>query len=360
MKKITILAYYDRLSLFHSLKPFLFSKHSKYFKFTNSQDYVLNKDKNDILIMVRWFLKPDVVDLDFLKKARKKYKRIAFFNGNAGGAINRPEVLPFVDLFYNKALFKDRNLYKKNFYGDEMFSEYHHIHHNIVDENPIIRNVIQHDDDIKKLRLSWNIGVTDFPNTKLRQRIGVLIARYLGPKFMKFLYHKDFWKGACQKNDFKKRVIHGRLGYPEKKTIAHQRRLIAEIIKNNSIFLYGKVNQKQFNKEVKESMITLSPFGWGELCKRDFEAVYYRSLLLKPDMSHLETWPNIFIDGETYVSFKWDLSDMEEKALYYLNNDSKREEIINNAFNNYKEQLEMLDSRFETILEEIIDEKIRG
>lgn len=355
MKKITVLAFYDRLSLFHSLKPFIFSKNSRFFKFTNNPDYVLNKDKNEILIMVRWFIKPDRVDMDFMKKVRAKYKTIAFFNGNAGGAINRPEILPYVDFFFNKALFRDRSLYKKQFYGDEMFTDYYHNNYGVVDSKEVTREVVKDDALLDKLRLSWNIGVTDFPNTKLRQRIGVVLAMVFGPKAVKFLYHRDFWKGSGVKGSKKQYSVHARLGFPARESINFQRRLIVDKIKENSDFLNGRVEQKQFNREIKESKIILSPFGWGELCKRDFEAVYNRSLLLKPDMSHLETWPDIFIPGETYIPFKWDLSDMEEKASYYLENEDEREAIIDMAYNAYREQLEALTERFDNIIKEIVE-----
>lgn len=356
MKRITVLAYYDRLSIFHSLKPLIFSRYSRYFTFTNDPSYVLEKDKNSILIMFRWFLKPDMTDLEFMKKLRKKYDRIAFFNGNAGGAINRPEVLPYVDLFYNKALFKDKTLYKQELYGDELFSDFHHKRDGVIDESPVKRQLIESDEDLKKLRLSWNIGVTDFPNTKFRQRVGVALSMVFSPKIARWFYHRDFWKGACSKGTPKKRVVHGRLGFPGKKSISYQRRLIVDMIKDDQSFLNGQVNQKQFNRELMESMITLSPFGWGELCKRDFEAVYFRSLLLKPDMSHLETWPDIFIENETYVPFKWDLSDMKERAEYYLKNEDEAQKIVDQAFDNYKKQLEGLNDRFESILKEIIGE----
>lgn len=354
MDKVTVLAYYDRLSIFHSLKPLLFSKYRKYFKFTNSQDYVLKKDKNRVLLIFRWFLKPDKIDLEFLKEARKKYDRIAFFNGNAGGAIHRPEVLEYVDLFYNKALFKDRSLYKKHFYGDEMFSEYYHMNYGVADDNPTRRAVVKNDELLNKLRLSWNIGVTDFPNTRFRQRVGVFLSRIFGPKIAIPFYHRNFWAGSCEKGSVKSFNVHSRLGYPAKKSIHFQRKLIGKTIGENPNFLKGRVDQKQFNLEIKNSKIILSPFGWGELCKRDFEAVYNRSLLLKPDMSHLETWPDVFIENETYVPFKWDLSDMVEKAEYYLENSVERERIIEKAFEVYKEQLSNLNQRFESILKEIV------
>ena len=34
--------------------------------------------------------------------------------------------------------------------------------------------------------------------------------------------------------------------------------------------------------------------------------------MLKPDMAHLETWPEFFRPGETMLVHRWDLSDLEE------------------------------------------------
>jgi len=30
-------------------------------------------------------------------------------------------------------------------------------------------------------------------------------------------------------------------------------------------------------------------------------------------MNHLETWPNLWIENETYLPFSWDFSDFDEK-----------------------------------------------
>jgi hypothetical protein len=74
-----------------------------------------------------------------------------------------------------------------------------------------------------------------------------------------------------------------------------------------------------------------SPFGYGEVCWRDYEAVIAGSMLLKPDMSHIESSPDIFIPGQTYVPLRWDLSDLEEKAKHYAQNDAERIRIAENA-----------------------------
>ena len=357
MNKITVLSIYDRISVYHTLKPFLYSKHRKnQFVYTSDPDYVMNKDKNETLIMLRWFLKPDKVDFDFLKAIRKKYKRIAFFNGNAGGSIIRPEVLPYVDLFYNKSLFKDRSLHKKIYYGDELFSQFYHDNYGVVDDNPKERQLPGSEEELKKLRISWNIGVADFPNARYAQRAGVALARIFHVKLAKIFYHRDFWKGAAKPEDPKPMAVNARMGFPAPKSIHYQRKMIVDIIKDNPDFLYGRVSQHQFNREIKKSKIILSPFGWGELCKRDFEAVYNRSLLLKPDMSHIETWPDLFKPEETYVPFMWDCSDLVEKAHHYLTHDKERLDIVENAFLSYKEQMDSLDDRFESIMKEITGE----
>ncbi len=99
-----------------------------------------------------------------------------------------------------------------------------------------------------------------------------------------------------------------------------------------SVIKAGRVSRKQFLQELMDSRLCFSPFGYGEVCWRDFEAMFSGSLLLKPDMSHLECYPDVFIPDETYVSLNWDLSDLEEKIVYYLAHDDEREQICRQAF----------------------------
>jgi len=93
----------------------------------------------------------------------------------------------------------------------------------------------------------------------------------------------------------------------------------------------GFIPRRQYERELKGSRIVFSPFGWGETCWRDFEAICYDSLLVKPSMEYIDTEPNIFIPGETYVPVRWDFADLEEKCRYYLENPEKADRIIKNA-----------------------------
>lgn len=84
--------------------------------------------------------------------------------------------------------------------------------------------------------------------------------------------------------------------------------------------------------ELRSSKICFSPFGYGEVCWRDFEAVANGAVLLKPDMSHIRTDPDIFVAGETYMPVRWDLSDFQEKVHLLLGDADLRARLSNRAF----------------------------
>ena len=49
--------------------------------------------------------------------------------------------------------------------------------------------------------------------------------------------------------------------------------------------------------------------------------------MIKPDMKHIKTWPNIYIPMDTYIPCRWDFSDLEEKVRWALKNISKAQNI---------------------------------
>ncbi len=87
----------------------------------------------------------------------------------------------------------------------------------------------------------------------------------------------------------------------------------------------------RYLREAIQCRIVFSPFGWGEVCFRDFEAVACGSVLLKPDMSHVETWPDVFEAGVTYVPVRWDLSDLAERIEQVLDHPAEAEAMVKEA-----------------------------
>ena len=353
MSRITVLAINDRIACFHSLKPFLFSRDPGRFDFTSSPEWCMRRDRNSVLVMVRRFIKPDRVDLDLMRQLRGKYARIAFFHDDAGGGIPRLEVLPLVDLFYTKALFRDRSLYGKSLYGKELYSDFFHRRYGVTDPLPRVRATESRPAELAKLRLSWNIGIGDYPRGKLRQRAGVAASIAFGFRAARVFYGRSRLPKDLIASNRGLYPVHARLGLAGPPSITHQRVLILNRIAGNPDFVVGPISQRRFNYEIAHSRITLSPFGWGELCLRDFEAVRSGSLLLKPDMSHLETWPDIFLPGETYAPFDWEGTNLVERAREWLADELGRKRVARRAYESYRDQLAGMNGRFELIVSEI-------
>lgn len=81
-----------------------------------------------------------------------------------------------------------------------------------------------------------------------------------------------------------------------------------------------KIPQQQFYENMYNSKIVTAPIGYGEMAVRDIEAASFGSILLKPDMSHIDSYPFIYEDKKTYIACKYDWSDIEEKIDFILSN----------------------------------------
>jgi hypothetical protein len=358
---ITILAHYERISLFHTMEPFFSGKFRRLFHITQSFDHCLNRDKNKMLFMERCFqhreprdLAPD--ELSAIKKLRDKYQTIVFFCGQPEAGTNRLDLLPYVDRLFYKSVFADGENYRRDLYAKNLFADYYHHKYHVSDRDVEYRcSPVLNGEDAKRIGLSWSIGVGDYPRRHWPQRIGTALARAGFPGLGRFF---KTGRGKKPPPDFsgaaRSVAVHARIDPVSCESIAYQRRLFLERIAGNPLFLTGIVPQNQYYRELYDSKITLSPFGWGEVCFRDFEAVISGSLLLKPDMSHLQTWPDIYLPYETYVPVNWDGTDLVEKTETFLANDRERRRIAENAYEQYYAQLAGLEDRFIELFQDLL------
>lgn len=67
---------------------------------------------------------------------------------------------------------------------------------------------------------------------------------------------------------------------------------------------------KEYYQIMQHSKIVFAPFGYGEMAPRDVEAVQFGSILMKPDMSHVNTVPNVY-NASTYALIDWEGKNME-------------------------------------------------
>ena len=100
-----------------------------------------------------------------------------------------------------------------------------------------------------------------------------------------------------------------------------------------------KVSQQEYYNKMYNSKIIMAPIGYGAMAPRDIEAAMFGSILMKPDMSFIDSKPFIYEDNETYIAVKYDWSNLEEKLDYVLSNYSElREYLIQNMRKRYDKE----------------------
>ena len=58
--------------------------------------------------------------------------------------------------------------------------------------------------------------------------------------------------------------------------------------------------------------------------------------LIKPDMSHLETWPDLYIPYETYFPISWDIEKWNDEFDNILSDETRRKKIAKEGQDRFK------------------------
>jgi len=238
---------------------------------------------------------------------------LIYFDGDDDLCVLWPEVAEVADAYVKKHLFLDRAEYKKSRIGKTNLTDYvaktsgFDFSTNVIPESPPLD-----DAQIKKLVLGWNIGLDD--------KIFDLRASYPEPPT----------------DDDKDIDVVCRASVPDHSWIFSLRApVIAQIESLSSrhkvLTPDHKVSQETYNQEMLRSRICVSPFGYGEICWRDFEAILCGCVLVKPEMSHVETAPDVFIPNETYVPIRWDCQDLGDRLTELLEQPEERQRLRDRA-----------------------------
>lgn len=203
-------------------------------------------------------------------------------------------------------------------------------------------------DQLKKIKLGWNIGLNDY--------------RYFGYKLSRLsnflsygLYPVKLSKVEKERPldlTFRGTIHKGKNGSSK---ISEQRNNILKLLgeSNMNIASGSAIPKLKYWKELRNSKLSISPFGWGEICYRDFESFISGALLIKPSMQHLETYPDVFKPYETYVPVNWDLKDLPEKLDHLTANYSEFKQIASNGQEVYYNAMNDSDSFVNTIIKAI-------
>lgn len=241
-------------------------------------------------------------------RKEKPLAKIVFMDSYAPTDLRLAEVVDTsIDLYLKKHVLRDRSRYGLPTKGDTNLVDYY-----------------------------GKLYGFQYPETRFIVPSGLLDKLIVGPSFATANYLLPNFMGSAQPMAFKREIdIHARFNGNGTGWYGRMREHASEKAKNISgvrIATGRIVSHRSYMREMRASKMCFSPFGYGEICWRDYEAVMNGAVLIKPDMSHVETEPDIFQAFKTYVPVNWDFSDLEEKVRYYLGKDTERNMIAQNAF----------------------------
>lgn len=279
---------------------------------------ILSKPIFNLLNEEKYILDIDGPVLTFLKNAKKKVPRIIWMDTADSTSTTHFEVLPFVHKYLKKQILKDKSLYETQFYGGRIFTQFYHQNF-FVDDADVYPRIASLEEGEEKLGLSWNIGLGDMINAFSQNKKSMIYGRFfnlISPK-----YDFTFFDNTIKNVDIFLKTTTDL----SRDTVAFHRQKLVETLdlickKKNlkSVIQGARLSNIKFRNLMIQTKIFPSPFGWGEIGVRDYEAFIYGGILLKPSVEHMETWPDVFISNETYIPFKWDFSDIEEKINLIL------------------------------------------
>ncbi len=236
------------------------------------------------------------------------------------------QILPYVAKYLKAQTLEDVSLYMQPFYGDRIYTEYYHQKYGITDDISYDYQPVKTKSDLEKIGISWNSGTMN--HGYYGPYLNRLMHRVFIPPFLRFANRTG------QVSSPRNLDVSCRMGisYP-RETICFQRGKMREALKKH--LLTEKLSRQYYLKELNNAKITASPFGYGEITLKDFEVFLAGSCLLKPDMSHMKTWPNFYENETTYMAHDWDLNNIHERIETLLENPKKRLEIAQNGQNRY-------------------------
>ena len=298
----------------------------------NSEYLLLHHRYFDTGIFSGWENSPEKGEeiRKFLTTIKTGVKKLIWFDANDSSGTTQFPIISHVDVFVKKQRLKDLNYYAGN------ASDLKNVKVWLHPEVPQKKFVPCPADQLYKIKLGWNIAYLDYRNFLLHYRVRKYLSYYIGYKLFPIHYTPV---DADREYDV---TFRGTVNYNSRQDpVNAQRSKVLKLLTTlpHKIATGGVVTRSQYLNELRTSKITISPFGYGEVCYRDFETFISGSVLVKPSMEHLQTFPNLFIPGETYVPVDWNLNNLEETIDRILSNYNFYKEIAANGQEHYQKYM---------------------
>ena len=243
--------------------------------------------------------------IPLLQSLRKRVEDLIFFdNADSTGNLHF-EVFPYVNRYFKKQLLKDRSLYRRPLIGKRLFTDFYAKNYNLDHTHEKFDKISLPSKFEAKLGVSWNFALKDYRYSDLLRRF---IYGFIKRNNLNFHIPKKYRKIILSANYTIKSS--NQLVYFQRNQLLNILKQMYSSVPQISI---GKIPKRAYLNTLKSSKAVVSPFGWGEICYRDFETYLAGAALIKPRLEHLDTWPNIYKEYKTYIPLPWEIESWREK-----------------------------------------------
>lgn len=269
-----------------------------------------------------------------IEQYRRLNKPVIWLDANDSAGPIRREVLERVNVYALRQILKDRSAYLQPMYQGIWFKDYYRKQFQLGEQGGIFSAPVP-TEQISKLAIYWNLGLIDWRIQgvrRLRRTLGILLPN---PTYQMNSIPPQL---SCRSIDISYRVSKRQQEIVD----FHRERVWQELTAladHRDVRHTGKIPYRAYLQEMRQAKIAPSPFGWGEICYRDFEGFAAGALVVKPDMSHLETFPHYFEADQTYVPHRWDFTDLRAKLEHILDHPDLHENIAENGQKRFLESL---------------------
>jgi hypothetical protein len=264
--------------------------------------------------------------IDYLLKMRNFVKKIIWFDAADSTGSSDFSIISYVDIFLKKQVLKNKDYYLNNDKTNNL---------RIWMNSPNMNNCEYPFDycpknQIHKIKVGWNIGFNDYRYFGYKMN---RLSNYLSYQW----YPLKFTETAANRNlDLTFRgTIHQDNGINS--GVSEQRNKVINLMNQLNLKIASgmPIPKKSYWKELRNAKLSVSPYGWGEVCYRDFESFIAGALLIKPSMEHLETVPNCFIPNQTYIPIDWNINDLPDKLAMLTKQYKAHQQIAINGQKTY-------------------------
>ena len=299
----------------------------------------LDFDGEVLIVSVPWNTdRHKLADFHRELRRRRPAQKIVHFDYLDGNQSPFFGILPHVDLYLKQYLNTDPADYARRFIGGSRFIEYlvqaGLAEDSILDE--VWTDLFQSglpEGHAHKLMLGWNFGLWKRMIHLAEGRKNLVLLGKERPHSFALAKSKaalDVIRGRRKTIDCYCRatLYKGWTRNHREQTIGRLKQLAGDYAVVSST---DKVSFSEYYREMDQARVFVSPSGWCELTPKDYEAMYFGALLMKPSVEHIRTEPDVLVAGETYVPLRWDMDDLLEKVRWYLDHEDERRRIANNA-----------------------------